>query len=400
MTTSSTSTSTTAAPETTTTAAPETTTTAAPETTTTAAAAETTTEAPAETTTAAGETSTSTTAAAPSTSTTAASGDAPTVEEVTFAIEPDDGADHNPHSIQISTDATLTLTWTTQNAASVRIDPLPGPFDASGSTELPSEDASYTIVAVADGGAESAPYSLDVHTHEPGEVVSAHVEVSSGIAKVLSFTANSDGVAAGASVELSVLATVDVESIKVGDDEVELSDTGDGQKSGTVTVTIPDDGSTSVTYTAEASKDGAAADAASLIIQIAVSTSTTTAAVSSTTTAAQGTTTTAAPATTTTAPSTSTTDPDAALRNLQWAADAYSHGKPIELSAEADVEDGRVVYFAIEQDEDASGNWQPLKEVQATFASGRASVTTLLDDDDDDQHNHQFRFHASFTSGS
>ena len=320
MATSSTSTTTTAAPPETTTEAPPETTTVAPEETTTEAPAETTTAAPEETTTAAPEETTTaaaggttteapgtTTTGDPSTTTTAASGEAPSVEEVTFAIDPDDGSEHNPHSIQIATDARLTVTWSTQNAASVRIDPLPGPFDASGSTDLPSEDASYTIVAVADGGAESAPYALEVHTHDPGDVVSSHTDVTSGIAKVLSFTASSgESAAAGASVELSIVASVDVESAKVSDGEFALADTGDGHKSGTVTVTIPGGGETSVTYTCEASKDGAVADTATLTLEITPSTSTTAEPSSSTT---EPSSTTTGPGTTTTSPSSSTTEP-------------------------------------------------------------------------------------------
>jgi hypothetical protein len=295
MSTSSTSTTTTEAPAATTTEAPPATTTAAPEETTTAAPAETTTAAAGASTTAApGSTTTagpsSTTTGEPSTTTTA-SGEPPTVDDVTFAIDPDDGSEHNPHSVQISTAATLTITWSTQNAASVRIEPLPGPYDASGSTELKSEDASYTIVAVAGGGAESAPYALEVHTHDPSEVVSSHTDVTSGVAKVISFTASSgDSAAAGASVELSIVASVDVESAKVGDDEVTLSDSADGHKTGTATVTIPDAGDASVTYTCEASKAGAVADTATLTLEITPSTTTTT-----------------APSSTTTAPSTTTT---------------------------------------------------------------------------------------------
>jgi hypothetical protein len=256
-------------------------------TTTTAAPPEKTTEAP------------SSSSTAPSSTTTAApSGDAPSVEEVTFAIDPDDGVEHNPHSVQISTAARLTITWSTQKAASVRIDPLPGPFDASGSTDIPSEDASYTIVAVADGGAESTPYSLEIHTHDPSEVVSSHTDVTSGVAKVISFTAASgDSAAAGASVELTIVASVDVESAKVSDDDVELTDTGDGHKSGSVTVTIPESGDDSVTFTCEASKDGAVADTATLTLEVKPQATTTTAPTSSTT----------APSSSTTAPSSSTT---------------------------------------------------------------------------------------------
>jgi hypothetical protein len=51
----------------------------------------------------------------------------------------------------------------------VKIDPL-GNFDASGSIDIPSNDATYSIVATGDGGAESAPWLLEVHTHAPTNV--------------------------------------------------------------------------------------------------------------------------------------------------------------------------------------------------------------------------------------
>jgi hypothetical protein len=273
-------------------------------TTTTAAPAETTTEAPPPETTTAAETTTET----PATTTSAAAGAEPSIDEVTYAIDPDDGAAHNAHSVQISTDAKLTITWSTQNATAVRIDPLAGPFDASGSTELESKDANYSIVALGDGGAESQPYALEVHTHDPSEVVSSHTDVTSGVAKVLSFTASAgESAAPGASVDLSIVVSVDVESAKAADQDVELEDSGDGHKIGTVTVTIPGDGDASVTYTCEATQAGATADTATLTLAITASTTTTTASPSSTTTAPS--TTTTAPATTTTAPATTTTIP-------------------------------------------------------------------------------------------
>jgi hypothetical protein len=107
----------------------------------------------------------------------------PSVEDVSVAVEPDDGADgadgaeKYPHSIQVSSDAKVTLTWSTQNATAVHIDPL-GDFDASGSTALPASDATYEIIAVDGDGQQSLPYPLEVHTHAPGETVSQHVDVS------------------------------------------------------------------------------------------------------------------------------------------------------------------------------------------------------------------------------
>jgi hypothetical protein len=409
-------------PSTTTTEEPSTTTTEEPSTTTTEEPSTTSTEGPSTTTT---EEPSTTTTEGPSTTTTAG-GNEPTVEDVSLAIDPDDGADHHAHSIQVSTDAKLQLTWSTNNATGVRIDPLPGPFDASGSTDIPTSDATYSIVALGDGGAESMPYSLEIHTHEPGDVVSQHVDVSSGVAKILSFTATVDGepvdsAAAGASVVLTVIASVDTDSAKAGDQDVTLADGGDGQKTGTVTVTIPSDGDASVTYTCEAAKDGATADTSTITLAIEPVT-TTTAAPSSTTTGPS--TTTTGPSTTTTAPSTTTTAlDDSALQNPTWGAAAYSHGQPIQLTVDAvGVEDGRVVYFAIEQD-DGDGNWQPLQEAQAAVSGGKATTQVMIDDpgggdagttttaapstattDPDGsgpasgEHEHKFRFTASFTS--
>jgi hypothetical protein len=78
--------------------------------------------------------------------------------------------------VQVSTNAKLKLTWTTKHAKSVRIDGL-GSFGESGSVAIPTKDASYRLVAIGDAGQESLPFALDVHTHEPGEVYSQHVEV-------------------------------------------------------------------------------------------------------------------------------------------------------------------------------------------------------------------------------
>ena len=183
-------TTTAAAPSSTTTAAPApsstTTVSAAPSSTTTATAAPssttTATAAPSSTTTATAAPSSTTTGGGPSSTTTAMpSGGGPTVGEVTVKIDPDDGADQHAHSIQVATDAKITLTWSTQNATGVKIDPL-GPLGPNDSTELPARNASYSITAVDDSGAASTPYLLEIHTHEPGEAVSPHIDVKSGVA--------------------------------------------------------------------------------------------------------------------------------------------------------------------------------------------------------------------------
>ena len=173
---------------TTTTAPPVATTTSAPAgtTTTAAAAGTTTTAAPAGTTTTAAAAGTTTTAAPASTTTagvaqtTTASGSTPSIDDVTVAIDPDVGGPTHPHSIQVSSDSSIQLTWSTSNATGIRIDGL-GDFAASGSTSIPTSDASYSIVALGDGGAESDPWPLEVHTHAPGEAVSQHAEVHSGV---------------------------------------------------------------------------------------------------------------------------------------------------------------------------------------------------------------------------
>src|SRR5437773_1685638 len=57
---------------------------------------------------------------------------APGLTDVTVNVDPDDGADHHPHSIQVASDATITLTWTgNENTTGVEIDGL-GSFSASG----------------------------------------------------------------------------------------------------------------------------------------------------------------------------------------------------------------------------------------------------------------------------
>jgi hypothetical protein len=111
----------------------------------------------------------------------AAGGDAPKFDDVSVDIDPDDGLDHHAHSIQVATDAKLKLSWKTTGAASVGIAELgKDGLDASGSIELPTEIATYTLVAVGPQGEKSEPYSLEIHTHAPEEAVSAHQDLKSG----------------------------------------------------------------------------------------------------------------------------------------------------------------------------------------------------------------------------
>jgi hypothetical protein len=113
--------------------------------------------------------------------------------DVTVTIDPDDGTSQLAHSIQVSSDVKLQVSWVSMGAAKVRIDPL-GSFDAEGTADLPTEDATYSLVAVSASGAESAPYKLAVHTHEPDDIYSPHAEVSPVPAEwVLDFKIIPDG---------------------------------------------------------------------------------------------------------------------------------------------------------------------------------------------------------------
>ena len=310
-------TTTTAAPAATTTTAPAGTTTAPPAATTTTAPAGTTTAPPAATTTTAPAGTTTSapggTTTAPSGTTTAAGGGGtPTISSVEVDLDPDDGAQHHDHSIEVAADVKLTLKWESAGATGMHIDGL-GDFDASGSQDLPTQNASYTLVAKGDGGTESAPWPLEVHVHDPKDVVSPHVDVGAGVAAVVSFEAHdaSDQVVTsakvGAQLKLVVVVSDATESAKIADQDADLTDTGDGHKTGNVSVTIDDP--TKGSFEAQAIKGGSAADTRSL--QIDVLSATTTAPPGGTTTAAPGGTTTAAPGggTTTVAPGGTTTAP-------------------------------------------------------------------------------------------
>ena len=106
-----------------------------------------------------------TTTGAPASTTTAAAG-SPAFSSVTVEVDPDDGADHHSNSVQVSTAATLKLVWETTNATKTNIDPL-GDMDASGSVHIKSEDATFTLIAFDDSGAQSPPYFLEIHTNSP-----------------------------------------------------------------------------------------------------------------------------------------------------------------------------------------------------------------------------------------
>jgi hypothetical protein len=127
-----------------------------------------------------------TTTGAPASTTTAAAG-SPAFSSVTVEVDPDDGADHHSNSVQVSTAATLKLVWETTNATKTNIDPL-GDMDASGSVDIKSEDATFTLIAFDDSGAQSPPYFLEIHTNSPEEVVSQHVDVLSGVSTTTTAT--------------------------------------------------------------------------------------------------------------------------------------------------------------------------------------------------------------------
>ena len=158
---------------------------------------------------------------------------APSLTSVTVSADPDDGSDHHPNSVQVSTDAAVTLSWFASDASSVRIDPL-GSFEATGSTTIPAEEASYTLVAIAEDGTESDPWPLEVHTHEPGEVVSQHVDLSSGVAALLDFQAYVDGEivsdgAAGSTVTLRATVSDCADAVFINGMECALQATGTGE---------------------------------------------------------------------------------------------------------------------------------------------------------------------------
>ena len=287
---------TTTAPAATTTAPAPTTT--APGPTTTAPAATTT--APGNTTTAPGSTTTApgNTTTAPATTTTADS--SPAVESVKVEIDPDDGIDHHQNSVQVSTSAKLKLVWSTRNATKTRIDPL-GEQGASDSAVIPTSDATYSVVALNDAGAESPPFTMEVHTHEPGKVVSPHVDVKSGIAKIISFQALQndapvDSVLCDSTVKLVASVSGGCESATINGEECPLQDAGDTQ---TATLELKPDGkSPNLTCTLIVSKGGAEADKSTLTLIVSAPPGSTTTAPGSTTTA---------PGSTTTAPSSTTT---------------------------------------------------------------------------------------------
>ena len=426
--------------------------------TTTAAPASTTTH-PASTTTHAGTTTThppgsttthppgSTTTHAGTTTTAAPGATGFSDDGVTVDVSPDDGADHHPHSYQVPTNAKLKLNWKANNAKSVKIDGLDNPDqDASGSVEIPAEDKTYTLTAVAADGTESAPYTVDIHTHAPGASVSPHNEVDSGVAKILQFRAlkaaskvasggspDDDEIVnnahAGESITLSAIVTSAVDEVKIEGNDANLSKLGDGSQLAEAQVDLTDQMSGS--FSASALKGGEEKDSQTVHVDIGAAPASTTTHPASTTTHPASTTThpgsttthpasttthpasttthpgstTTAPAATTTAPGGTTTAPggttthpasttthpatttsaaldDSVFQNLAWGDKDYTHGEDIGLSADAPGVPDGTTVYFLVENSEDGGAWQFLQQVQATAQGAKVSGKAVLKDTD------------------
>ena len=431
---------------------------------TTQAPGTTTTKAPAATTTKAPGTTTShpaaSTTAAPGNSTTAgagggtgpgggsgagsgdATGDAPTVD-ASITVDPDDGTQQNPNSYQVAKSAKLKLTWNSTNADTVDIGPVGTGLAASGSQDIPTQDANYALVANGKTG-KSQPFNIEVHTHDDGAVVGPHVDLGTGQVAVVSFVAtmgNAPITSAkiGQTITLTATFSDATKSAKINGQDAALTAQPNGQQVATLAVTI--DASCDGNFDAQAIGDGTGADTPQHIDIVpadatgagtadatgagthdgtGAGTSTTTHPSSttthppSTTTHAPSTSTTHAPSTSTThvssttthAPSTSTTHPasttthaidDTAITGLTWGSSNYTHGEPVAMNAavQSYVPDGKLVYFTVQSQENggswtkiavftqASGSWQSQMEVSAPVTSGQASATVILPHHDD-----------------
>ena len=135
-----------------------------------------TTQAPASSQPGASTTQAPASSSSPGTTTTAPPGNGPSVTGV-IEIVPDDGTQQHSTSVQVKESATLTLTWNATNADHVSCDGLGDNLGVSGSQSIPTQDATYSLVAVAADGTRSSPCQLWVSTHSDDEVVSGHAEV-------------------------------------------------------------------------------------------------------------------------------------------------------------------------------------------------------------------------------
>jgi hypothetical protein len=196
---------------------------------------------------------------------------APALTDVTVQIDPDDGTEQHSSSFQVASDAGLTLKWTATGASSVAIEGLEGSFDASGSQTIPTRDASYVLTAISASGERSAPWPIEVHVHEAGDVVSGHVDLSSGIASIVSFTAaaNDQTVVSGRVgdvIELVLVVTDACDSATIDGADAPLIETADGHRQASLRVTL--DEVKTREFAAQALKDGAAQASLSLAIEV------------------------------------------------------------------------------------------------------------------------------------
>lgn len=237
-----------------------------------------------------------TTTAAPGASAGAPSFDSPP----TLQIDPDDGTTQNPPSYQVATNATLTLSWSASGASGVSIDPL-GDFPASGSTVLPGQDAVYTMVPKASDGTAGQSFTVTIGTHNPGDVVSGHSAVGSGVAQVISFNAvDAQGNAitsasSGQTITLVLVVSDGADAAQIDGQSAALTEQSDGTKQATLPITIS--GPLTGDFTCAALQGGATADTGMVHVDLSIGAApgaSTTLAPAGNTTAAPGATTTAA----------------------------------------------------------------------------------------------------------
>jgi len=359
-------------------------------------------------------------------------------------ITPDDGTAQNPSSYQVSSDATLVLSWNALNADHVDVSGVGDGRPPVGSAPIPTSEATYTLVAVSPDGIKSVPISIDVLTHDPGTVVSGHVDLGSGMSTLLSFVAKSgDDVVTHAKIgdKITLVAIVSdaSETLRIAGQDAALAEIDGGHLQASLDVVI--NAATTGDFDCEVTKDGAIADKGRVHLDIeagpgasAGSDSGEDAANATGDASSDGGNATGDSAGDRSGDATGAGSGDGAgdatgagsgegsgdgvLQNAAWGADVYSHGQAIQLSVDAvGVADGRTVYFAIET-ADAAGNWTSLQEVQGTVSGGKASATATLNDPDEGSgsgapdsdgdgsgagesaHTCSFRFHASFSSSA
>ena len=91
-------------------------------------------------------------------------------------------------------------------------------------------------------GAQSTPLVIELTTHDAGTVVSGHSELSSGVAVIVSFSATKDGehttANCGDLITLTAIVSESTDSCTINGSDAALSDTPDGHKQATATVTL------------------------------------------------------------------------------------------------------------------------------------------------------------------